>query len=1023
MRPLPSALLSFPILSTLIVCILIFSTLSFAAAPDRITGPIVAGQLIKLSAGVPLKAQPADDRGPVDSSLKLGYMTLLTVPSASQQKAINQLLSQQQDRRSPLYHKWLTPEQYADRFGLSPNDIQKLTAWLQSQGFTVVSVARGRNFVVFSGTAAQAESVFQTQIHNFNVNGEKHFANTTPISIPAALSGIVTGIRGLNNFRARSNAIHSKPNYTFPVSGGDVYLIAPGDITTMYDLQPLYTAGINGSGQKLAVIGETDVYLADLNDFRTGFDLPQISGCTFFTGTNVISACSAATFQYVVVKGQTDPGKPDSVQAHDLVEADIDLEWSAAVAQQALIIYVNAPDPTGTGVPDSMYYTIDQDLAPVMTMSYSFGCELGEAGTGNLTADEAEFAKANMEGITFLNSSGDNGAASCDPNSTDPNDVLATGGLAVTYPASSPSVTGVGGTMIPWTEYTSTDWNPPPNGTTGGSVAGYLTEQGWNDAEEWGAYCVANPSDTANCSDIGVTSWATAQAYYSIYGGGGGASNCVYINDNDICTGGEGQPTWQQNLVIQGQTTVAHTTPGVLPVRFLPDVSLLASLYWPGFIACIPVDEIETGSSDTASICANGIAASLSTYQVKFGGTSFASPMFAGIVTLLNQYLGNVGTGLGNINPTLYSLAATPANDFFHQLGSNTSTGSNGVYCDPGTPDVAGWPAALLCPSSGANAGFFGYAASNFDPTTNYNLVTGLGSVDAYNLAVAWKGSATPDFAIPATLTNPAAANPGQSTSTTMSISPVDGATFKNNVTYTLSGLPSGVTYSFNPTQIGAGGSAQSVTINIQTLGPFTGIAGAAVRSNDRPRLRSQNQRLWLPLSMPLAGMLLVGLAGRRLPRSYKIVGLCLALALAGLLVACGGSSSSSPPPPVITVTVSPQTVNTLYPSLAGAPVQQQQFAAAVSNTSSQTVTWAAGGVTGGNATFGTITTGGLYTAPATLPSPTAITITATSTATTTPGSATVNLLTPTPAGTYPITVTATEGATQHTATFTLTVN
>jgi subtilase family serine protease len=193
MRRSRSALLSLSNLltsnfSTLILCILIFSTVSFAAAPDRITGPIVSGQLIKLSAGVPMKARSQYDQGPADPSIELSYMTLLTVPSASQQRAITRLLAQQQDPRSSLYHKWLTPEQYADRFGLSPNDIQKITTWLQSKGFSILEVARARNFIVFSGTAAQAESAFQTQIHNFKVNGEMHFSNTTPPMIPAALS-------------------------------------------------------------------------------------------------------------------------------------------------------------------------------------------------------------------------------------------------------------------------------------------------------------------------------------------------------------------------------------------------------------------------------------------------------------------------------------------------------------------------------------------------------------------------------------------------------------------------------------------------------------------------------------------------------------------------------------------------------------------------------------------------------------------------------------------------------------------
>ncbi len=265
------------------------------------------------------------------------------------------------------------------------------------------------------------------------------------------------------------------------------------------------------------------------------------------------------------------------------------------------------------------------------------------------------------------------------------------------------------------------------------------------------------------------------------------------------------------------------------------------------------------------------------------------------------------------------------------------------------------------------------------------------------------------DFTIPANLTAPPSANPGQQTTTTMLISPVGGGTFTNNLTFgPCSGL-TGVTCSYSPT-VNSGDAAKTVTITVQTAGPFTGTA-----SGTRPRLRSQKQPLWLPLSLPLAGMLLVGLAGRRLPRRYKILGLCLALALTGFLVACGGGSSS--PPPVVTVT--PSTVNTLYPSLSGAPAQTQKFSATVSNSTSQSVTWA---VTGGSAS-GSIDQTGLYTAPAVLPTPASVTVTATSTAATSPGTATVNLQTPTPTGTYPITVTVTEGSVQHTTTFNLTVN
>jgi hypothetical protein len=191
--------------------------------------------------------------------------------------------------------------------------------------------------------------------------------------------------------------------------------------------------------------------------------------------------------------------------------------------------------------------------------------------------------------------------------------------------------------------------------------------------------------------------------------------------------------------------------------------------------------------------------------------------------------------------------------------------------------------------------------------------------------------------------------------------------------------------------------------------------------------VRSQKQSLWLPLSLPLAGMVLMGLTGRRLRRRYKIVGLCLALAATGFLVACGGGSSTPPPP--ISVTVSPNPVNTLYPNLTvngvqGTP-QTQKFTAAVANsTTNAGVNWEVNGVAGGNTTFGTIDTGGNYTAPTAVPSPATFNVTAVSQADTTKsGNASVTIKTPTPAGPYPITVTVTEGSVQHTTGFSLTVN
>jgi subtilase family serine protease len=706
----------------------LFSTLCLAAPPDRITSPVVARQTVQLPAGVPLQARPEFDQGTVDPSMKMSYMTLLIVPSANQQKAINRLLAQQQDRHSPLYHKWITPEQYADRFSLSPNDVKKITVWLQSQGFSVSKVARSRNLIAFDGTAAQVESAFQTELHNYNVGGEVHFANAIAPSIPAALSGVVSGIGGLSNFRAKSYATHTNPDYTLPQNGSDYLFLAPGDIATIYDINALYNLGIDGTGQKLVVAGETDVFLADLNDFRSGFGLTQISGCT--TNANkVITACNTTNFKYVVVG--TDPGVPNSLQ-DDLLEADIDLEWSAAVARKAQIIYVNAP-ATANGVWDAWHTAITDNLAPVITLSYGL-CELGEALNGEFSADEGYLQQASTQGITFLNSSGDSGAASCDFQTNYP-----TGGYAVSYPASSPEVTGVGGTLIPYTEFNGTYWNLNNTGD-GGSAIQYMPEEVWNDEQEWSEYCTANPSSGTCSSNPGLSSWATAQeTYIGVFAGGGGLSNC-FNETGGVCAtppnGGFPQPTWQASLAVPGSPPL---------VRYSPDVSLLSSVYWPGFIICTPAGELQ-GFTGTTSTCANGIASALTTYNhFRVGGTSVASPIFAGIVTLLNQYLaGGSSPGLGNINTQLYFLAATPTNGAFHSAVSPSPSltfGSDGAFCSPGTP--IGFPPALQCPSSGLNAGFLGFDASVFDPTTGYSLTTGLGSVDANNLALAWAASRT----------------------------------------------------------------------------------------------------------------------------------------------------------------------------------------------------------------------------------------------------------------------------------------
>ncbi len=805
---------------------LLASSLCFAAQPDRISGNIDTSSMVAVAKSHHPKAQAQYDQGVVEPSLKLSYMTLLMAPSPSQQAALDQLLVQQQDRKSPNYHKWLTPQEFADRFGLSQNDLNKVTAWLKSEGFQILSTGGGRNSVIFSGTAAQAQVAFGTEIHRYNVNGEQHIANSTPLMIPAALSGIVRTVTGIHDFRPQP-AYHAqgtsagrigRPNY---YDGHFLFpnFLAPGDIATIYDIDPLYTAStpIDGTGQKLAIAGQTDIFLADINDFRSGFGLSTIpttgaGACTTNSSGIIISPCNTTNFQYVLLG--TDTG---SVSANDIGEADLDIEWSGAVARNAQIIFINGE--TSNGVFDALIAAINPPagppLASVVSASYGEGCEFQS------TLDlETTLQQGNAEGVTILNSSDDVGSAGCDFNPPNANVPFspAVGGLGVSYPASSVYVTAVGGSGISLAD----DSNPPNPalwsttiGANGGTALTYIPELAWNDDEELAQFCQGN-AGSSFCAQGGspavlhwvpLTSSATAQQVQEdiwISMGGGGASNCWYETSGGICQGpgpgpttggGFPQPTWQQGLVVPSAPA---------GVRYVPDVSLFGSPDFPGYVFCTPQNPPTTNTST----CVSGIFTAVDTFQSIVGGTSVSSPAFAGIVTLLNQALG--GTGLGNINSTLYTLAATPSNGVFHPI----TTGDNNVYCQPTQP--VGEPSNIVCPS----AGVFGFSAANADPTTGYNLVTGLGSVDVNKLVSAL---ATPDFQLTAGSLSSSPVPAGQTTTATLTISAIAGSTAAvvNFAPSNCVGLPAGATCTFNP-----------ISVNFDGIDPVTTVVTISTQAN-----------------------------------------------------------------------------------------------------------------------------------------------------------------------------------------------
>ena len=604
----------------------LLSSLSYAAT-DRIAGAIDSSQVVTLKGNVHGLAKPEFDLGRADGSRMLYSVTISFRPSPAQQKDLDLFLAQLQDPTSSNYHKFLTPAQYGSRFGLSQNDINKIVAWLQAQGFHNISVANGHNEISFDGTIAHVEVVFHTEMHNYVVNGEMHLANATEPSVPAALAGAaVIGFRHLQDFAPKPR-VQVRPNFTSYLSGN--HFLTPADFATIYNVDGLYNAStpITGTGQKIAIVGQSTVNPTDLSNFRSAAGLPaKATTLTLIEGT--ATRCSG-----------------------DEGESDLDLEWSGGVAKDASIIFLYAGLRAGDSctnrfdnVWDALGYAVTNNVAPFISTSYGF-CEagLGSAFAGVNGTLETWAKQGQTQGQTIVAASGDSGAADCDGAVAS-----ATKGLAVDSPAAIPEVTGAGGNEFTGDTPTCSSSNPCPPG---------------GDPPYWSAAGTTTDTLSSALEYIPEEGWNDTAADGRLAGSGGGAS--IYF----------AKPTWQIGTGVPADSK-----------RDVPDISLSASANHDGYLFCS-----EDGPNNTiVSTCTVGFrtGSGPSSTLTVVGGTSAVAPTFSAIMALVNQYVGNSGaTGLAPINPTLYTLAGShPA--AFHDVatGNNIVPCTNGTpNCSTGT--------------------------------------------------------------------------------------------------------------------------------------------------------------------------------------------------------------------------------------------------------------------------------------------------------------------------------------------------
>jgi len=700
----------------------------------------------------------AQDLGRLNPSTPAQHMVMVLQSSDAQKAELRRVLDEQQDSRTTNYHQWITPDDFGAHFGVADADIAQVTAWLQSQGFTVEDVAKSKRLLHFSGTTGQIEKAFKTEMHNYQVNGEAHVSNNSEISVPTALHPVIAGVSLHNFFRKGhmgpvkkvSNLIQS-PDFT----NGSTHYVGPTDFATIYNTTPLLSAGINGAGSSIAVVGRSDILLSDVQTYRQGFNLPPNDPIFIHAGQD------------------------NGITPGDDGESDLDVEISGGIAPMAKLYFViGTPTYFVDGITNSIQYIVENNLADIMSISYG-SCEANSGAGGNAFNSQA-FEQAAAQGISIFVSSGDNGPAECD-NQNDTYEVL---GYATGSESSTPYSVSVGGSEF--NEGSGTYWlaTNPASPANYGTATKYIPEYPWNGSKNaitttetslsglWSgsggisSYYLrpswqSGPGITA-LVDPPLTqggNWVTGVTLTN--GGGSGyttapsvtwtAGNCITlpatasttINAGGSVTGilfnygtqggtlraGQGfgctaAPTATFSAAPTGGTTAKgtatigpmwNTLPLIsgVPHRLTPDLSLNAA-----------------SGHDGTAFCSEGVCKLNSTGGFSgwgaVGGTSVAAPSMAGIQALINQANGG---RQGAPNYIYYALAAAQST----------------TNCNSSTPPLAGSNCAFQDITAGDNmicgtSGCSGLTARmGFYAGVGYDLATGLGSVNAYNLSSQWK--------------------------------------------------------------------------------------------------------------------------------------------------------------------------------------------------------------------------------------------------------------------------------------------
>jgi hypothetical protein len=791
----------------------------------RIVDRVDESKLVTLPGNTHPAARAQNDRGSVSAETPMTDLILVLSRGPEQQAAFDKFVASQYDQTSPNFHKWLEPEEVGERFGPAQGDIDTAVGWLRSHGFSVDEITKDHMSIRFSGTAAQVESAFHTEIHKLEVKGRQHIGNMADPQIPAALAPAVMGVKALHNFfphplhrtghpvtfdlgsgkwkRVAPNAVAIPPVPFVPPPGAlplygindpnNGYLVedvAPYDFAAIYNVLPLWTAGIDGTGQTIAIAATSDINAGqsagteaqsgcspactgangqnDVLTFRSAFDLPTSNA----VNTPIRISGNSQPLTICTDTSGTIPYSGNPCTSDDLFENSLDTEWSGAVAKNAQIVLVASYPASSSddNLWDSESYilaNVGNAASPLNSahiMSVSYGeCEFYMGASGNVAYYNL-WQTAASEGVAVFVATGDSGSPSCDQggDSQYGTPYAAEDGLSVSGMASTPFNTAVGGTDFNWGSTASPYWSASNSSTTKSSAQGYIPEVPWNstctnpiivssiNTQLKSSYSVTQICDFLYTRQIYSNNSDDEQALQSLVdtvGGSGGKSGCIVSNGNQVSSCGIATTVSTGNssipLVKDGWPKPVWQS-GVIGipadgVRDIPDVSFFAS---SGFLGSAYLICDSDNGSCTYSPTSEDV------YQ-EVGGTSASTPAMAGVMALVNQ---KAGSPQGNPNAGLYYLAAKQT--YSGCKAESVKSSSTSCYFN----DIDTGTIAMACDYSNRSPNCVGTdvvgVLSGYSAAAGYDMASGLGSLNVANLVKNWPGPIAPAVTLtPGTVT------------------------------------------------------------------------------------------------------------------------------------------------------------------------------------------------------------------------------------------------------------------------------